>query len=164
DLTKASFTHALAWGLLGTLVVIGIGNGLRVPLSPIFVAFYLVVAVEVLTTVTAENQYVALYGEVGRYLGLTTHAVLALIAVAIAVSIDYPRRAPWLAWTVGIGATLAGLYAIQQATGHDPVQWVDVDPRIRQSSSFGNPDFYGQFFAVVATGCAAVLEFARQPL
>ena len=94
DLTKASFTHALAWGLLGTLIVIGLGNGLRVPLSPIFVAFYAVVAIEVLTTVTAENQYVALYGEVGRYLGLTTHAVLALIAVAIAVTIDYPRRKP----------------------------------------------------------------------
>jgi len=44
---------------------------------------YAVVAVEVLTTFTAENQYVALYGEVGRYLGLTTHAVLALIAVMV---------------------------------------------------------------------------------
>ena len=100
DLTKASFTHALAWGLLGTLIVIALGDGLRIPLSPIFLAFYAVVAVEVVTTATAENRYVALYGEVGRYLGLTTHAVLALIAVAVAVSIDYPRRTSWLAWTI----------------------------------------------------------------
>jgi O-antigen ligase/Tfp pilus assembly protein PilF len=164
DLTKASFTHALAWGLLGTLVVIALGDGLRIPLSPIFVAFYAVVATEVLTTFTAENQYVALYGEVGRYLGLTTHAVLALIAVAIAVSIDYPRRTSWLACTIGAAAVLAGLYAVQQALGRDPVQWVDQDPRVRPFATFGNPDFYGQFLAAVFIGCAAVLAFARQRL
>lgn len=163
DLTKASFTHALAWGLLGTLVVIAIGDGIRIPLSPLFVAFYALVATQVLTTITAENQYVALYGEVGRYLGLTTHAVLGLMAVAIAVSIDYPRRTPWLAWAIGAGATLAGLYAIQQALGLDPVQWVDFDPRVRPFSSFGNADFYGQFLAVVVIGCVAVLTFGRQP-
>ncbi len=162
DLTKASFTHALAWGLLGTLAVIALGGGVRIPLSPVSIAFYLVVAVEVLTTITAENQYVALYGEVGRYLGLTTHAVLGLIAVAIAVSIDYPRRAPWLGWTIGGVALVAGLYAIQQAVGADPVKWVDFDPRTRPFSSFGNADFYGQFLAVVVMGCAAVLVFARQ--
>jgi O-antigen ligase/tetratricopeptide (TPR) repeat protein len=164
DLTKASFTHALAWALLGALVVIALGDGLRIPVSPVFVTFYAVVALEALTTLTAENQYVAIYGEVGRYLGLTTHAVLGLIALAIAVSIDYPRRAPWLAWTIGTAAALAGLYAIQQALGRDPVQWVDFDPRVRPFSTFGNADFYGQFLAVVAIACAAVLVFARQRL
>jgi len=162
DLTKASFTHGVAWALLGALIVIALGDGVRIPASPLFIAFFAVVATEIVTTITAENQYVALYGEVGRYLGLTTHAVLALIAVAIAVSIDYPRRTSWLAWTIGAGATLAGLYAIQQATGHDPVRWVDLDPRFRPFATFGNPDFYGQFLAVVATACAAVLVFARQ--
>jgi O-antigen ligase/cytochrome c-type biogenesis protein CcmH/NrfG len=160
DQTKATFTHALAWGLLGTLLVIALADGLRVPRSPVFLAFYAVVAVEVLTTLTAENRYVAVYGEVGRYLGLTTHAVLALLAVAIAVSIDYPRRAPWLVWTVGAAAALAGLYAVQQALGLDPVQWADFDPRVRPFSTFGNADFYGQFLAVVAIACAAVLVFA----
>ena len=164
DLTKASFTHALAWGLLGALVVIALGDGFRIPLSPVFVAFYAVVAVEVLTTFTAENQYVAVYGEVGRYLGLTTHLVLALIAVAIAVSIDYPRRTSWLGWTIGAAAALAGLYAVQQALGHDPVQWADLDSRARPFSTFGNPDFYGQFLAVVFIGCVATLAFARQRL
>ena len=162
DLTKASFTHALAWGLLGALVVIALGDGFRIPLSPVFVAFYAVVAVEVLTTFTAENQYVAVYGEVGRYLGLTTHLVLALIAVAIAVSIDYPRRTSWLGWTIGAAATVAGVYAVQQALGHDPVQWLDADPRTRPFATFGNADFYGQFLAVVAIGCAAILVFIRQ--
>ena len=164
DLTKASFTHALAWGLLGALVVIALGDGFRIPLSPVFVAFYAVVAVEVVTTFTAENQYVAIYGEVGRYLGLTTHLVLALIAVAIAVSIDYPRRSSWLAWTIGAAAAVAGLYAVQQALGLDPVQWADQDPRARPFSTFGNPDFYGQFLAVVFIGCVAALAFARQRL
>ena len=164
DLTKASFTHALAWGLLGALIVVALGDGIRIPVSPVFVTFYAVVAVEALTTLTAENQYVAIYGEVGRYLGLTTHAVLGLIALAIAVSIDYPRRTPWLAWTIGTAAALAGLYAIQQALGRDPIQWVDFDPRVRPFSSFGNADFYGQFLAVVAIACGAVLVFARRRL
>jgi len=159
DLTKASFTHALAWGLLGVLIVIALGDGFRVPVSPVFIAFYAVVAVEILTTVTAENQYVALYGEVGRYLGLTTHAVLALLAIAIAVSVDYARRVSWLAWTIAAASTLAGVYAVQQALGLDPVQWIDFDPRVRPFSTFGNADFYGQFLAVVVTGCAAVLVF-----
>jgi O-antigen ligase/Flp pilus assembly protein TadD len=162
DLTKATFTHALAWGLFGALIVIALGEGVRIPRSPVFLAFYVVVAVEVLTTITAQDRYVALYGEVGRYLGLTTHAVLALLAVAIAVSIDYPRRNSWLAWTIGAAATLAGLYAVQQALGRDPVQWVDADPRLRPFSTFGNADFYGQFLAVVAIGCAAVLVFVKQ--
>jgi O-antigen ligase/Tfp pilus assembly protein PilF len=164
DLTKASFTHALAWGLLGALLVIALGDGLRIPLSPVFIAFYAVVGVEVLTTLTAENQYVALYGEVGRYLGLTTHAVLALLAVGIAVSTDYPRRTSWLAWTIGAAAVLAGLYAVQQALGRDPVQWTDLDPRARPFATFGNPDFYGQFLAALFIGCAAALVFARPPL
>jgi O-antigen ligase/cytochrome c-type biogenesis protein CcmH/NrfG len=162
DLTKATFTHALAWGLLGTLVVIALDDGLRIPRSPLFLAFYAVIATEVLTTITAENQYVALYGEVGRYLGLTTHAVLALLAVAIAVSIDYPRRTSWLAWSIGAAAAIAGLYAIEQFVGLDPVQWADQDPRLRPFSTFGNPDFYGQFLAAVFIGCAAALAFARQ--
>ena len=162
DLTKASFTHALAWALLGALIVIAIGDGLRIPLSPVFLAFYAVVAVEVITTFTAENQYVALYGEVSRYLGLTTHAVLALLAVAIAVSIDYPRRTSWLGWTIGAAAAIAGVYAVEQFVGRDPVQWVDLDPRARPFATFGNPDFYGQFLAVVVMGCAAVLVFVRQ--
>ena len=161
DLTKATFTHALAWALLGALVVIALEEGVRIPWSPLFVAFYAVLATEVITTITAENQYVALYGEVGRYLGLTTHAVLALIAVGVAVSIEYPRRTSWLAWTIGAAAALAGVYAVQQATGHDPVQWVDSDPRARPFATFGNPDFYGQFLAVVTIGCAALLVFVR---
>jgi O-antigen ligase/Flp pilus assembly protein TadD len=162
DLTKASFTHALAWGLLGALSVIALGDGLRIPLSPIFLAFYAVLAVEVVTTITAENQYVALYGEAGRYLGLTTHTVLALAAVAIAVSIDYPRRTSWLAWSIGAAAVVAGLYAVEQFSGLDPIQWTDPNVRLRPFSTFGNADFYGQFLAVVATGCAAVLVFVRQ--
>jgi O-antigen ligase/cytochrome c-type biogenesis protein CcmH/NrfG len=164
DLTKASFTHAVAWGLLGTLVVTGLGDGLRIPLSPLFVAFYALVATELVTTITAENQYVALYGEVGRYLGLTSHAVFALMAVAIALAIDYPSRISWLAWAIGAAAALAALYAIQQALGYDPVPWVDQNPRTRPFSTFGNPDFYGQFLATVFIGCTALLAFARNRL
>ena len=163
DLTKATFTHGVAWGLFGIVVVIGLTSGVRVPVSPLFLAFCALIAVEVLTTLTAENRYVAVYGEVGRYLGLTTHLVLALIAVAIALTLDYPRRAAWLGWAIGAASAAAAIYAIVQWTGHDPVRWVE-DPRVRPFATFGNPDFYGQFLAAVFIACAAVLAFARQRL
>src|SRR6185503_3326345 len=88
DLAKAGYTHALAWLLLGVLIMVAASDGLQIARSPLFLGFYGLVGVEILTTATATNRYVALYGEVGRYLGLTTHLVLALLAVAIAVGME----------------------------------------------------------------------------
>src|SRR5688572_19915736 len=160
DLPKATFTHALAWLLLGVVVVVALVDGVRIPVSPLFLAFYGLLAAEVLTTATATNQYVAVFGEVGRYLGLTTHAVLALMAVTIAMSIDYPRRAAWLAWAVAAAAVAASIYAVVQALGGDPVNWIDQNSRVRPFATFGNPDFYGQFLSVVVIASAATLAFA----
>jgi O-antigen ligase/cytochrome c-type biogenesis protein CcmH/NrfG len=159
DLPKATFTHALAWVLLGVTVVVGLADGIKVPVSPLFLAFYALLAAELLTTVTATNQYVAVYGEVGRYLGLTTHAVLALIVVVIAFAADYPRRVSWLAWSVAVAAVAASVYAVVQATGADPVIWVDQNPRVRPFATFGNPDFYGQFLSAVVIASIAALAF-----
>ncbi|HUG04932.1 MAG TPA: O-antigen ligase family protein, partial [Candidatus Limnocylindria bacterium] len=164
DLPKATLTHALAWVLLGVVVVVGLVDGVRVPVSPLFLAFYAVLAAELLTTATATNQYVAVFGEVGRYLGLTTHAVLALIAVAIAAGTDYPRRASWLAWSVAVTAVAASGYAFVQALGADPVRWADLDSQARPFATLGNPDFYGQFLSVVVIASAAALAFAWSTL
>jgi len=160
DLPKATFTHALAWVLLGVVLVVGLVDGVRVPVSPLFLSFYGLVAAELLTTATAANQYVAVFGEVGRYLGLTTHAVLALIAVTIALAADYPRRAAWLAWSVAAVAVAASVYAVVQAAGADPITWVDLDSQARPFGTLGNPDFYGQFLSVIVIGCAAAIVFA----
>jgi len=115
DLPKAAFTHALGLVLLGVLVVVALVDGIRVPVSALFLSFYALLATELLATATATNQYVAVFGEVGRYLGLTTHAVLALVAVTIAAGTDYPRRAAWVAWAVAAVAVAASLYAFVQA-------------------------------------------------
>src|SRR5687767_1040713 len=141
DLPKATFTHALAWLLLGVVVVIALLDGVKVPASPLFLAFYATLAAELLTTATATNQYVAFFGEVGRYLGLTTHSVLALITVTIALAADYPRRTSWLAWSVGGLAVAASVYAVIQALGADPVRWADLDSQARPFATLGNPDF-----------------------
>lgn len=160
DLPKATFGHALAWAVLGVLVVLGLRGGVRIPVSPLFVSFYVVVAVAAVTTLTAENRYIAIFGDASRYLGLTTQFVLALITVALAVGLNHPRRAAWVAWTIAGISVLAGLYAVQQALGADPVHWTDVDPKVRPFATFGNPDYYGQFLAFVAVGCAALLAFS----
>lgn len=157
DLPKAVFTQALAGILLAALLLVGLADGIRVPTSPLFLSFYFLLGAQLLTTVTATNPYVALFGEVGRYLGLTTHAVLALIAVTVAVASDYPRRTTWLAWTVAAVATAASMYAVIQAAGADPVRWVDLDSQARPFATLGNPDFYGQFLSVVLVGAVALL-------
>jgi O-antigen ligase/cytochrome c-type biogenesis protein CcmH/NrfG len=164
DLPKATFTHALAWVLLGVLVVVALVDGVKVPVSPLFLSFYAVLAAELLTTAAATNRYVAVYGEVGRYLGLTTHAVLALIAVTIALATDYPRRAAWLAWTIAGVALAASVYAVVQALGADPVRWADLDSQARPFGTLGNPDFYGQFLSVIVIASAAALVFAGSAL
>lgn len=161
DLAKAAYSHGVAWVLAAVLVLIAASEGLRVPRSPLFVAMYCLIAVEVLTTVTATSQYVALYGEVGRYLGLTTHLVLALVAVALAVGIEYPRRASWLGWALAGATIVSGVYAVMQAFGADPIKWVDLDPKVRPFATLGNPDFYGQYLAAAAIACAAVALFSR---
>lgn len=161
DLAKAALSHGAAWVLAAVVVLIAAKEGLAIPRSPLFVATYALVAVEVLTTATATSQYVALYGEVGRYLGLTTHLVLALVAVALAVGLEYPRRASWLAWALAIASVAAGAYAVVQAMGADPIHWVDLDAKSRPFSTFGNPDFYGQYLSAAFIAAAAVAVFSR---
>ena len=160
DLAKAAYSHAAAWLLLGVLVLIAASDGIRVPRSPLFIAFYVLIGVEILTTATATNRYVALYGEVGRYLGLTTHLVLALISVSIAVALDYPRRVRWLGWTLGVASLVIAGYASLQAIGADPIRWADLDSRARPFGTLGNPDFYGQYVSVAVVASAAVALFA----
>ncbi len=163
DLAKASYSHALAWVLLGALLMVAAAEGVRIPRSPLFLALCGLVAVEIVATVAAESPYVALYGEVGRYLGLTTHLVLALMTLAIAVGLQYPRRISWLGATLAGAALIAAGYALLQAAGADPVTWVDLDSKARPFATFGNPDFYGQFLASAATAGAAVALFSTAP-
>lgn len=160
DLAKAGYSHGVAWVLLAVLVMVAASDGLRIPRSPLFLAFFGLIGVELLTTATATNQYIAVYGEVGRYLGLTTHLVLAVTAIGIAVGMDYPRRASWLAFTLGAGSLVAGAYAGLQAMGADPIHWTDRDSKLRPFGTLGNPDFYGQFLSACIVAGAALAFFA----
>jgi O-antigen ligase/cytochrome c-type biogenesis protein CcmH/NrfG len=160
DLAKAGYSHAVGWLLFAVLISVAAADGVRIPRSPLFIAFYGLIAVELLTTATATNGYIALYGEVGRYLGLTTHLVLALVAIGLAVGLGYPQRASWLAWTLGGASLIAGGYAAMQAFGADPIHWTDRDSKLRPFGTFGNPDFYGQFLSAAIVAGTAIALFA----
>ncbi len=160
DLAKAAYSHAVAWLLLGVVLLVAAADGVRIPRSPLFIAFYVLVGVEALTTATATNRYVALYGEVGRYLGLTTYLVFALVAIAIAVSLDYPHRASWLGWTLAGASLVTAGYAGLQAIGADPIHWADRDSQARPFGTTGNPDFYGQFLSAAVIAAVAIVLFA----
>jgi len=57
DLPKATFTHALGWVLLGVLIIVALVDGVRVPVSPLFLTFYALLATELLTTATAATDH-----------------------------------------------------------------------------------------------------------
>ena len=147
ELPKAAVTHAVAWILLVALAVTVLRAGIAVPRSVLAAGIGLTVAADVAATVFAVDPYLALYGD-RRYLGLTSQLTLVELAIAVAVGIQFRSGLRWLAAvTAGVAAVAAG-YAALQWLGRDPFPWT-VDPRARPFATTGNPDFYGQYLAVV---------------
>jgi len=57
DLPKAAFTHALGLVLLGVLVVVALVDGIRVPVSALFLSFYALLATELEPVSSAEGDH-----------------------------------------------------------------------------------------------------------
>jgi O-antigen ligase/tetratricopeptide (TPR) repeat protein len=116
------------------------------------VAFVLASALSVLT---AENRYVALFGERNRYLGLTNVIDMAVLYLAAVVAF---RRLPdWgkLAGAAGLAVLIAVAYGAIQRFGWDPIAW-GLDPTDRPFGTLGNPDMYGHLLAAAVAACIAL--------
>jgi len=155
DLPKSSWSRALEWPIAAALIVAFVRHGTAiVPRGRLHLLVAALVAANAAATVFAPETYVALFGLPNRYLGLTYVADVAVLYLALAVALR--RASDWLIVTaavlIGAGASLA--YASAQYLGLDPVPW-GLDPRERPFGTFGNPDMFGHFFAVVAAGAAA---------
>lgn len=155
DLPKSLFSRGVEWLTGGVLVILFLRYGLAV--LPATRLHYLVFAFLVMNAVAAllsPNTYVAVYGERGRYLGLTFLADMAVLYVATAVGFRGLRDWAVLAGAVAI-ATLASMgYGLIQLLAKDPFLWSD-DPTTRPFSTLGNPDMFGHLLSAgVAAGLA----------
>jgi len=166
DLPKSLASRAFEWVLVALLVAGALRHGRAlVPRSRLWIALAAVVAATGLSTVTAEVPYLALYGDVSRYLGLTHTVDMAVLAASVGVAFRGRRDWALLASGVAFALLVAVAYSIVQGAGRDPVGWLD-DPRFQRSSTFGNTGFFAEFLVVIVAVCAAILSMrsGRWPL
>lgn len=154
DLPKALISRLMEWVLLALLAAAALRWGSSIfPRTRLHLVLVPFVLANVLATALAPVQWLALYGEPSRYLGLTWFVdglvVYAATAVAVRGGRDWVVLGAWFA----AGTAVAVLYELVQKTGHDPFTWLE-DPRVRPFATMGNPAMLGQIL-VVAFGVAA---------
>src|SRR2546422_766983 len=148
DLVKSLFSRGTAWLLAAFIVLATLRYGLVIlPRSRLHVAVLAFVLVNLASLAVAENRYLALYGELGRYQGITYVVDMTVLYLAAAIAIR--TLTDWLVLGIAFSATVVfvSTYAFVQRLGLDPVAWKS-DVRQRPFSSLGNPDMLGHFISI----------------
>jgi len=164
DLPKSLFSRGLEWWIGGVLIASALRFGPEIlPRTRLHWAVGALVGVNLLSTAFAEDRYTALFGEFGRYLGLTF--LLDMVVLYVAIAVAFRRRADWV--VLGGAIAAAGLvavgYAVVQWRGLDPIPWF-VDP-FPLFGTLGNPDLLSQVaMAIAAAALAAALFVPRWPV
>ena len=149
DLPKSLVSRALMWPMAAILALLFIAHGRRVlPRSHLHLAVIGLAAAWLVAAASAQDQFLALFGEEDRYLGLTYLADMIVLYIACAVAVRDVRDAAMIFGAIAIGALIALGYAGIQAIGTDPFWWQDA-PAERPFSTFGNPDHFGHFLSVL---------------
>lgn len=161
ELPKALWSRAVEWPTAAALALAFYRHGPA--LLPRTRAHLLVGAFVVATAVsavTAENRYIAFFGERNRYLGLTDQVDLAILYLAVVVA--FRRRADWgkLAAAAGIAVLVSVGYGLIQRSGRDPIAW-RLDPTDRPFGTLGNPDMYGHLLATAVAACTGIAFVER---
>lgn len=157
DLTKSIFSRATAWILAALVILLLVRYGAAaIPRVPVlaFASIYLVT--NVVSAIFAADQYVALFGESFRYLGLTFLGDMAVLALAAAVAFRGPRDWAILGGVLGVATLAVSGYVALQFLGLDPLPW-SQDLRARPFGTLGNPDITGH---VLSTAFAAAVGVA----
>ena len=115
------------------------------------------VAANLLSALTAENTYVAVFGEPGRYLGLAFVADMLVLYWAVAVSFRRAADFATLALSIAIAGLLSVVYLFAQRLGLDPAH--SGAGRQGAFGTFGDPDTLGQFLAIVFGGALGIAAF-----
>lgn len=149
DLPKSLASRAFVWPMAAILGLLFITHGRSIlPRSHLHLAVIGLAASWLVAAWSAEDRFLALFGEDDRYLGLTYLADMIVLYVASAVAVRDVRDAAIIFGAIAIGALIALGYAGIQAIGFDPFWWQDA-PADRPFSTFGNPDHFGHFLSVL---------------
>jgi len=161
ELPKSLFSRAMEWLVAGALLIALARYGLRIiPRSRLHVAVAAIVVVSALSTLFAENRYVALFGEENHYLGLTFVLDMALLYVAVAVAFRHREDWALLGGIMAFATTLVLAYAAIQYRGLDPLGW-SVNARSSTFSTLGDADTLGRYFSLVFGASAGVAVAGR---
>src|SRR6266550_7335010 len=164
DLPKSLFSRSVEWLILGLLLIALLRWGSSIlPRSPLHFLVAALAVAYLVAALAAEDRYVALFGERGRYLGLTFLIDMLVLYVAVAVAFRTVRDWAILSLAVGVAVIVSSAYAWIQFTGWDPIAWQVVGSESRPFSTVGNPNTYGHFLSVALGPAAglAVLYAAR---
>jgi len=149
DLPKSLASRALLWPMVAVLGILFLAHGRSIlPRSHLHLAIAGVAAAWLIAAASAEDRFLALYGEDDRYLGLTYLADMLVLYLACAVAVRDARDAALVFGAIAIGAVISLGYAGAQAMGADPFWWQGVSAD-RPFSTFGNPDHFGHFLSVL---------------
>lgn len=161
DLPKSAWSRASAWLLAGCLVIAVLRYGWGIiPRGPVTAAVGALVAANLLATAFAAHPYTALFGERGRYLGLSFVLDMAVLFVALAVACRRPRDWAWPFAAAAAAGALSMAYGAAQYAGADPAGWSLRGGR--PFGTLGNADMFGHFLGALGSGAAAVALFARR--
>jgi O-antigen ligase len=133
--------------------------------GPLDCAVVVWLAVEMLATALSVSPRLSLLGEPRQREGLLTSTALAGLYFAARDAFARPGRMRAALGLVVVLASLAGLYAVVQATGHDPMQWhrkaFYARIYVRPFATLGHPNLLGILTAAAAP-IALALAAARR--
>jgi cytochrome c-type biogenesis protein CcmH/NrfG/O-antigen ligase len=154
---KALLGHGLAYVLAGVLVALVVRYGaIATTWSWVHVPVIAFLAANVVATIVAVDQTLALYGAHTRMGGLGSIADCALLYFAITFVVRTRQDILALAVSFLAGGAVVLAYEFVQLIGKDPVVWQSVDPAVRPFSTIGQTTNLAQYLIVSAMGAAAL--------
>ena len=153
---KGLLSHALAYAIAGVIAALIVLQGPEVlPRSWLHVPVAAFLAVNIVATIFAADQLLALYGAHGRMVGLDTIADTVLLYFAIVVLVRTRADALYV-FASGLAASSLVLgYTFLQFIGRDPIAW-DASGTVRTFSTLGQPTSLALYLTVVCAGTAAL--------
>lgn len=158
DTPKAVLSHSLAWIMAGVIIMILLREPWQFKRKWIHLLVLGFVISGAFSTLFAADRYIALFGYPYRLLGFTTILDMGVLYAAIVIAIRKPRDLKLIIGGLALGALISSLYAGVQYFKWDLFNW-GPQLGIRIFSTFGNPDFYGQYLSVLAVSMIAILTF-----
>lgn len=154
-LPKAEILGILAYLLAAALALTLFTRGWRsIPQSWVHIPVGIYLATVVAASIFAVDRNLALWGTYDRRLGLVSSLQLGVLYLAAATFVRSRRETVTVLLGAAGAAAIVLAYAVLERLGLDPIRWsVESFP----SSSLGNSNIMGQYFATIAAASLAVL-------